>query len=216
MNTSAQEELHEEAPGGHRCACEQLAARRHSTIAAAALIFCAALIIFRLLGRLFAPYGVFSQVSRSEVLYTLQTLVTVSTALYLVLRRSEGDFRALFIVSLGLFIGNESLTALASRFGLITLEGFGSIFNISLFMFSSLALTAAIADGPQNNFYRRALLTATTGFLFLAALRTFLDLRQHHGLMPTNYDRVMIIILSILSLSVGILIALQEVWKCKE
>jgi hypothetical protein len=79
-------------------------------------------------------------------MWRLQVVISVATLLYLILRRAEGDFRALFAVALGLFVATEGVGAIARGYGFITLNELAKPLNVSLFIFSSLAITAAVAD----------------------------------------------------------------------
>ncbi|MFH0937709.1 MAG: hypothetical protein V1899_00255 [Planctomycetota bacterium] len=181
---------------------------RHTSIMIMALTFCAGLVILCLLpGVLGLRFGL-GLLAYNERLVDLQILVVICTLLYLTLRRSEGDFRALFIIAFSLFVGTEGLAALARSYGLITLDAFDIIFNISLFMYSSLALTAAIADGPKRDFYHYALLIASLGFLLLATLRICFDLRPGGALEYRN--QVIAAILAIIAISIIVMIIREE------
>jgi hypothetical protein len=157
-------------------------AQHHPSIVAAALTFCAGSIALRLIANL-AGGRIGSVILIEDLVANLQMLVTCATLLYLLLRRAEGDFRALFVVSFALFCCAEGVSTMARTYGLYTLDPVIMVFNIAIFMYSSLTVTASLADGPQGDTYKKVLVGASLGFMLLATLRTFL------GLRGANFDR---------------------------
>ena len=163
----------------------------HPSVLTLAVTFCGGLIALHLAVTLFAPQWLPLVPGYRSLVWRLQLVITVATLLYLILRRAEGDFRALFIVALGLFAGAESLGATARWYGFIALNELAKPFNVALFIFSSLALSAAIADwgwrgqqppaarGAKRDRHAFALALANMGFLFLACLRGTLEMRGH-------------------------------------
>lgn len=151
--------------------------RHHASVLTAAITFCLGLTIIRVLLAFAGQRLSISLAMTGELVAQLHMLSTACTVLYLLLRHYEGDFRALFTVSLGLFILTEGVAAIAGRFGLVPLESLGSLFNITLFMYSSLAVTAAIADGPHTERYHRPLFVTCLGFVLLSCMRVFFTMR---------------------------------------
>jgi len=161
----------------------------HPSVLTLAVTFCGGLIALHLAVTLFAPQWLPLVPGYRSLVWRLQVVITVATLLYLILRRGEGDFRALFIVALGLFAATESFGALARWYGLIALNELAKPFNVALFIFSSLALSAAIADwgwrgqqqpaarGGRRDRHHFALVLANTGFLFLSAMRGTMEMR---------------------------------------
>jgi hypothetical protein len=151
--------------------------KHHPSVVTAAVTFCLGLVLLRIVAAFIGPRLSVAYMMTGELLTNLQLLVAVCTVVYVILRRSEGDFRALFIVSLGLFAATEGLGALARGYGVLTLDGIATLFNLTLFMYASLALTASLADGPRKDFHQRALTFASLGFVLLASMRTIFEMR---------------------------------------
>lgn len=143
----------------------------------AAVTFVGGLFLLRLVAGMFATQSAFAAALASELLWDLQVLVVISTTLYIILRRREGDFIALFCVSFALFCSSEALSALSRHYGVPAFHNLSVLFALGMFIYSSLALTAGMADGPRAGVYQRLLLTATAGFMFIGALRTMFELR---------------------------------------
>jgi len=118
----------------------------HPSVLTLAVTFCGGLIALHLAVTLFAPQWLPLVPGYRSLVWRLQLVIAVATLLYLVLRRGEGDFRALFIVALALFAAAEGLGVLARWYGFLALNELAKPFNVALFIFSSLGLSAAIAD----------------------------------------------------------------------
>ncbi|MCY3021489.1 MAG: hypothetical protein NTW87_20940 [Planctomycetota bacterium] len=151
--------------------------QHHPAILTLAVTFCGGLVVLWMVATWISPPWLPATPAYGNLLWHLQLLIVAATVLYLVLRRAEGDFRALFIVALGLFLVTESLGALARGYGFTTLHDLGKPFNLTLFIYSSLAVTAAIADGRRREAYHGALVAAATGFLCLATLRAAFEMK---------------------------------------
>lgn len=186
----------------------------HPSVLTLAVTFCGGLVALHLAVTLFAPQWLPLVPGYKSLVWRLQLVTTVATLLYLILRRGEGDFRALFIVALGLFAGAESLGALARWYGFIALNDLAKPFNVALFIFSSLALSAAIADwawraprqppaagGGGRDRHHFALVLANIGFLFLSSMRGAMEMRGHE---PNNKANALIsAVLATIALCVG-------------
>jgi len=151
--------------------------RHHASVLTAAITFCLGLTLIRLIAAFAGSKLSTSFAMTADLIAQLHLLATSCTVLYLIVRHYEGDFRALFVVSLGLFSVTEGISILSSRFGMLPLRDLGGLFNITLFMYSSLALTAAIADGPVHDRYQRPLTVACLGFVLLSCTRVFFQMR---------------------------------------
>ncbi len=157
---------------------------QHPAISAAVLTFCGGLVLLRVY--LMAVHGGGRSVpAYAEVLMQLQMIAVLGAAMYWLLRRSEGDFRALLGVSLVLFACGEGLNTLARNYGLLPLLRLGSVFNIALFLYSSLTITAAIADLPRARFAQNrpgnahaALVVSSFGLMLFSTLRLFLQISR--------------------------------------
>jgi hypothetical protein len=166
----------------------------HPSILTLAVTFCGGLIALHLAVTLFAPQWLPLVPGYKALVWRLQLVIALATLLYLVLRRGEGDFCALFIVALGLFAAVESLGALARWYGFLALNELAKPFNVALFIFSSLGLSAAVADrgwhrqpkpgnagtraqGGRRDRHHFALVLADLGFLFLSCLRGGMEMR---------------------------------------
>src|SRR4051812_24727398 len=139
---------------------------RHASVLTLVLTLSIGLVLFRivLIATGSPAYG--------ELLFPLQFTAGIAAIFYLILRRSEGDFRALLMVSLGLFLATEVTGALAREYGMLALNKLGREFNLTLFIFSGIAITAAVADGRRTDRFQASLIAANMGLLFLAAIRT--------------------------------------------
>lgn len=178
------------------------AALRHPSVITAVITFCVGLSALRIIIVYFGQHFTIASAAYGDVLWDLQLLITVATAVYLVLRRGEGDFRTLFVISFALFIATECLAALVRSYGFLSLKNLVVMFNMTLFIYSSLCLTAAIADGPRRDLYPRCLTRATVGFMFYSALRTFFEIKGRDSEMRTNF--IMSLALTGLILYLGI------------
>ena len=148
--------------------------RHHPAVVTGAVTFCLGLVVLRTLSFVITPKLAVSSIY-GDMLWNLQMLIGACTVVYLVLRRGEGDFRALFIIALSLFAAEEGLNALATKFGLFALQGLSMVLNISTFIYSSLALTAGMADGRTRDPFQRSLTGANFGILVITLLRVLLQ-----------------------------------------
>jgi len=182
--------------------------RHHPSVVTAAVTFCVGLIVLRAVAPLLGSRLSVMAMLYGDLLLNLQMVIGACTVLFLILRRHEGDFRALFLVSFGLFVGSEGVAALSRTYGLQTLNTFSTLFNLALFIYSSLALTAAMADGPRRDHYQRTLVIADGGFMLLAALRTIYDMRNLES--DERQNAAVSIILFVLVAAISILLVRAE------
>ena|GEM_PF-1931394 len=165
-------------------ASRQSQALCHPAIVAFSMTIVSALMILRIFLYFFKGQQLTAALVYSEMLWQLQTVTLAATGLHLMLRRSEGDFRALFIVSLLTFLATEGLAALSRSYGITTLARLLIPFNLALFTYSGLALTAAVADGFSGNKLRRVLLAASGCFLTISIFRAVLETKST---LPAEY-----------------------------
>lgn len=147
---------------------------RHPSVLTLVLTFSIGLVLIRILLIAAGSRLLALSPGYSDLLWQLQFTSGASAVMYLILRRSEGDFRALLIVSAGLFVATECTGALAREYAVLSLNRLCAQFNLTLFIFSGIALTAAVADGRRADRFHACLIAADIGFLVLAAARTFL------------------------------------------
>jgi hypothetical protein len=172
----------------------------HPSVLTAALTFFLGLVLVPLLLFPFLPHAA-ALSGYSDSLRNLQILTGIMTIIYVVLRRTEGDFRALFIISTGLFALTEGLDAVSRRLATHSLVPLEMQFATAMLVYSSLALTAAIAEGDRRNWYQRALVAAVTGFIGLAGMRVYFQMR---GGGSGAWERIAILIVTTLvTLHVG-------------
>ena len=103
-------------------------------------------------------------------LWHLNAIVGAGFVVYWSVRRTEGDFRALALVALGLFVLGECMSALARAYGIGALRGLSGVFKHSLLVFSSLGITAGATDQGAHSRHETMLMSVCGGFLFLAIL----------------------------------------------
>lgn len=175
---------------------------KHSSILTAVLTFCIGLLVLCALFSWLSPNFAFATQSYAQMLWRLQSVVAAGTLLYLILRRSEGDFRALFCVALTLFAISEGLSAVVRFYGVLTLGSLTSLMGMALCIFSSLALSASFADGPRRDGYARILSFVTSGLMFMAAMRIFYDMRTRD--VDVRGNRLSAAVLAFLALIVGV------------
>jgi len=175
---------------------------KHSSILTAVLTFCIGLLLLCALFSWLSPNFAFATQNYGQMLWRLQSVVAAGTLFYLILRRSEGDFRALFCVALALFAIGEGLGAVVRFYGVLTLGSLTSLVGMALCIFSSLALSASFADGPRRDGYARILSFVTSGMMFMAAMRVFYDMRLRD--VDVRGNRLIAGVLGFLALVVGV------------
>ena len=149
--------------------------RHHNSILTLALTFFAGLVLMPLVVFPFISQFASATAEYGDLLRNMQVLSGVLTLFYVVMRRSEGDFRALFIINVLLFAGAETFSDICRRFGISSLHSMEMLFTVSLFIYGALALAAAIADERRGDWFHHALVTAVIGFVFLAGARMYFD-----------------------------------------
>ncbi|MGD0092450.1 MAG: hypothetical protein ABSE73_21250 [Planctomycetota bacterium] len=190
----------------------------HSSVLTLALTFCGGLIAVHLAVGILAPHWLALTPGYKALVWRLQLVIAAATVLYLILRRGEGDFRALFIVVLGLFAIVEGLCVLARWHGFLALNELARPFNVALFIFSSLALSAAIADRTRQSQpppaaapcarhdpHHFALLLASIAFLFLSCLRGAIEMHQQELSERANVYTCAVLAVAALSVGAAIL-----------
>ena len=132
----------------------------HPQVAIASLTFCCGLFLVRAvlsLG-LFKGFKV-PPFSIHDPLVQLQGIAFGITLLYFALRKDEGDFRALYIGTLVLFMGSEALNYIYSGLGVVSLNQLSILVSFAVAIYSSLTLSAAAYDyaesrsGPDRRSY---------------------------------------------------------------
>ena len=123
---------------------------RHPQVFAAAVTFSLGLVLVRIMLACFGPEHHKPPASIwKDPLLLLMAVSAGTTLLYSVLRMEEGDFRALFLLTLGLFLAAEVLEYLASVFALVRVQELGTVLSFSVSIYGLLALTSAFYDYPQ-------------------------------------------------------------------
>lgn len=124
---------------------------KHPQLLAAAVTFCLGLFVVQMvmnrwLRAQFAPRG-----NGSDALLLLQIVAAIGTVVYAALRSEEGDFRALCLVMLGFFVGQEAMSFIHAGYGLVQFDQYAMVTAFATTVYGSLALIAAAydsADGP--------------------------------------------------------------------
>ena len=147
--------------------------RLHAPVLKLALAFCLGLGAMQLM-LIYSDAGA-SSAGRAAPFWQLNLLIGTCTLVYLLLRRLEGDFRALFLIAFCLFAAGEGVALFARAYGINALHLIGALFRHGLLVFSSLSLTAGAADSPAQTRHERVMFAATCGFLFLSILNLLLE-----------------------------------------
>ncbi|MCZ7646545.1 MAG: hypothetical protein M5U26_14875 [Planctomycetota bacterium] len=179
-------------PAGNACAfcggplveAAAPAPRRHPQILAAVITFCLGLLLIRLALGIWSPARL-RPVSTAwgDPLIWLEVICIGMTVLFVALRGEEGDFRALFLIALALFIGTEALAFLAQHFALESCADLATLMSFAVAIYASLALTAASYDpeGDPRPPHRAPLLAAAGTMLALTFLRAFSPFLDRQG-----------------------------------
>jgi hypothetical protein len=181
----------------------------HPAIMTVVITFCLGLAGLRAIAGFIAPHWMPATPGYGDLLSNLQLIILAATVLYLILRRSEGDFRALLAVALGLFLTAEGLGVAARGYGFLLLNDAGKPFNLALFAISSLALTAGLADGFRRGPYHTTLMGASVGLLFLATLRVGLEMKQRD--LTDKAQDLLTIVLAAVAVCVAVLLVRAEI-----
>jgi hypothetical protein len=139
---------------------------RHPQTLASVLTFCFGLLLVPLI---LSWWGI----GPLTQLNSLRVVTAGATVLYLLLRVDEGDFRALFCVSLIIFVGQEVLVYASRAYGTLSFQGLAVFLAFASAIYSSLALTAAAYDAQharQDRYHWLAFLACLT-VLLLSLLR---------------------------------------------
>lgn len=149
--------------------------RQFASVLTLVLTFCVGLVGLRMV---LAALGLRASISSgaSGALWNLELIIVLSTVLYLLLRRGEGDFRALFVVAFGLFACSEGLSALARSYGLAALGGLSLLFSQAMMVYAALALSAAVTEGWLKDIYHRKLVGISVGFMALGICHILLEI----------------------------------------
>jgi len=144
--------------------------RNHPQIVAATVTFCLGLLLVRALMALWMSDRYRPASVGSDPLLLLEIFSACGTLLFLVLRGEEGDFRALFLVTVLLFIGEEVLSSIALIFGPVQIRVLSTVMAFATSIFGSLAVIADAYDGQAaaSQATRRTLRVTTWCLLLLA------------------------------------------------
>jgi hypothetical protein len=121
-----------------------------------------------------------------EYLRWLETIAIVFSVIYIILRESEGDFRALFLIALALYVGQEALVYSANTFWIGSFNSLGILITFATSNYTALALIAAVYDPPSSDPYRTPMLVSCLVILLVSAVRALGTLplppfdRYHH------------------------------------
>jgi hypothetical protein len=180
----------------------------HPSVLTAALTFFLGLVVVPWILFPFVPHVATLSTGYNETLRNLQILTGITTIVYVILRRTEGDFRALFLISTALFVLSEGLNAISRKLSSQALSPLEIQFTTTMLVYGSLGLTAAIAEGRQSDWYHRALVAAITGFIAVAGLKIYFEMR---GAAYGARERfALLIVTSLVALHVGIVLLLAE------
>jgi hypothetical protein len=117
--------------------------RRHPQTLASVLTFCFGLAAITVILAWWSsnPLGLLNH---------LRVAAMAGTLVYLLLRTDEGDFRALFMVALGIFALQEALVYSSRVYGTLQFQDLASLLAVCSAIFASLGLTAAAYDAQQE------------------------------------------------------------------
>jgi hypothetical protein len=149
--------------------------QHHPSIQTLAITFFIGLVVMPWIVFPFVPQFAAASAEYGNILRNMQILSGIVTLLYVILRRTEGDFHALFMLSVGLFVAAEALTGMGRFFGIQALRPLEMLFTFALFLYSALSLSAAIAEQRRGDWFHHALVTANIGFIFLAMVRFYFE-----------------------------------------
>ncbi len=156
-----------------RCAAprELVAYRKHPQVIAAVVTFCMGLLLVRFLTLFWLPEGMNLGASGHESLRALQGVAIGFSLIYIILRQAEGDFRALFLIALALFIAEELFVFYADALWIQDFYALGIFMTFAASIFSALALIAAVYDPPNSDPLRKPLLVASSAILVTTVVR---------------------------------------------
>ena len=145
--------------------------RKHPQVVAAVITFCVGLLFVRFLVGYWGPGRLSLGSGGFESLRMLEFIAIIFSICYIILRESEGDFRALFLVALALYAGEETLVFCANTFWIGSFHSLGILTTFAACIYSALALIAAVYDPPGTDPYRPPLLVACLAILLVSAIR---------------------------------------------
>ena len=177
--------------------------RLHAPVLKLALAFCLGLGAMQLL---LLNSDAAAASGRAAPFWQLNLLIGTCTLVYVLLRRLEGDFRALFLIAFCLFVAGEGLALFARAYGINALHLIGALFRHGLLVFSSLSLTAGAADSLAQSRHERVMFAATCGFLFLSILNLLMEYTRRESALVQDAATALV------ALAVA-LFAATELWR---
>ncbi|MCW8131048.1 MAG: hypothetical protein KIS92_11925 [Planctomycetota bacterium] len=147
--------------------------RKHSQILAAAVTFCLGLLVVRVVLGFWLPMRFAALSVGGDPLILLEAAAAAGTIMYVLLRGEEGDFRALFVVTLLFFLAQEGMSFIASAYGLLQFRVYALVVAFATTVYASLGVIAAAYDGDAPAEHsRRPLLAACGVIMALSAARS--------------------------------------------
>lgn len=183
--------------------------RHHPSILTLAIAFFVGLVAMPLIIFPFIPQFASASAEYGNLLRNMQILSGILTLLYVILRRSEGDFRSLFMLTVGLFAATEAFTELSYYFGIPALHALEMLFAFALFMYSCLTLAAAIAEERRGDWFHHALVNTVIGFIILSAVRFYYE--KKGALYEDHGRRFTFIVMLLLALQLAVLVVWAEI-----
>ena len=183
--------------------------RHHTSILTLAITFFIGLVAMPLVVFPFIPQFATASAEYGNLLRNMQILSGILTLLYVILRRSEGDFRSLFMLTVGLFAATEGLAGMSHYFGVQALHPLEMLFSFALFMYSCLTLAAAIAEERRGDWFHHALVNTVIGFVLLSAVRFYFEKK---GPQYEERARMFIfVVMLLLALQLAVLLVWAEI-----
>ena len=193
--------------------------RHHPQVLVAALTFCFGLFLVRVGLAWWGPvyFSAFHH-PWSDPLIVLGVVAGIATIAYLLLRADEGDFTALLVVSLLLFAVEELLTFFSRSYGVLTFKGFANLLAFCAAIYSSLALTAVVYEGPgvQRDESSKLAIGATTAIFVLAALRALTVVVKQNNQRYLEWTGEFLLAAAIVYLALGLARSYRHVSSAKQ
>lgn len=147
--------------------------RKHSQVLAAAVTFCLGLLVVRVVLGFWLPMRFAALSVGGDPLILLEAAAAAGTIVYVLLRGEEGDFRALFVVTLIFFLAQEGMSFVAATYGLLQFRVYGLVVAFATTVYASLGVISALYDGDAPAAHvRRPLLIACGVIMALSAARS--------------------------------------------
>lgn len=124
--------------------------RKHAQLLAAAVTFCLGLLLVRVVLGFWRPVRIAPRGLGGDPLLLLEMVAAGGAIVYVALRSEEGDFRALCVVTLSFFLGQEVMSYIHASYGLVQFDQYALVTAFATTVYGSLALIAAAYDSADE------------------------------------------------------------------